>query len=219
MRNMSCATLLSAVAALVLPPMFALSLGGCAGTSGNKLTSAAAPTEPRITILYDAFGKNASMKKDWGFAALVEVNGKRILFDTGDNPDILAQNVKAAGVDLTRLDFAVISHRHSDHMGGLAYLPTTIAYVPGGCAFSPRNAARVSAAPRLAAVAISWATAFEAAATRCAPSLTVAPTDLASRLMASPKAWAWSDTGASVARFSSACATRMGVSNAAPMTK
>lgn len=34
------------------------------------------------------------MKKDWGFAALVEVNGKRILFDTSDNPDIFAQNVK-----------------------------------------------------------------------------------------------------------------------------
>ena len=122
MRNMSCATLLSAVAYLVLPPMFALSLSGCAGTSGNKLTSAAAPTEPHITFLYDAFGKNASMKKDWGFAALVEVNGKRILFDTGNNPEILAQNVKAAGVDLTRLDFVVISHRHGDHMGGLAYL-------------------------------------------------------------------------------------------------
>lgn len=122
MKNMKWATLSNAVTTLVLPPLFAVSLSGCAGTSGTKPASAAAPTEPHITFLYDAFGKNASMKKDWGFAALVEVNGKRILFDTGDNPDILAQNVKAAGVDLTRLDFVVISHRHSDHMGGLAYL-------------------------------------------------------------------------------------------------
>jgi hypothetical protein len=30
------------------------------------------------------------MEKDWGFAALIEYGGKRILFDTGDNPDILA---------------------------------------------------------------------------------------------------------------------------------
>ena len=35
------------------------------------------------------------MQKDWGYAALVEYGGKRILFDTGNNPDILAQNAKA----------------------------------------------------------------------------------------------------------------------------
>jgi 7,8-dihydropterin-6-yl-methyl-4-(beta-D-ribofuranosyl)aminobenzene 5'-phosphate synthase len=33
-----------------------------------------------ITILYDAFGKSPTMKKDWGFAALIEYGGKRILF-------------------------------------------------------------------------------------------------------------------------------------------
>ena len=41
--------------------------------------------ENRITILYDAFGKDTSMRKDWGFSALVEIAGKRILFDTGDD--------------------------------------------------------------------------------------------------------------------------------------
>jgi 7,8-dihydropterin-6-yl-methyl-4-(beta-D-ribofuranosyl)aminobenzene 5'-phosphate synthase len=30
------------------------------------------------------------MRKDWGFSALVEIAGKRILFDTGDNSDIFA---------------------------------------------------------------------------------------------------------------------------------
>jgi 7,8-dihydropterin-6-yl-methyl-4-(beta-D-ribofuranosyl)aminobenzene 5'-phosphate synthase len=76
----------------------------------------------QITVLYDAFGQITAMKKDWGFAALVEVGGRRILFDTGNNPDVFAQNVKAAGVDLGRLDFVVMSHRHGDHMGGLTYL-------------------------------------------------------------------------------------------------
>jgi 7,8-dihydropterin-6-yl-methyl-4-(beta-D-ribofuranosyl)aminobenzene 5'-phosphate synthase len=81
-----------------------------------------APAPARITILYDAFGKDATMIKDWGYAALVEINGKRILFDTGDDPASLAKNVKAKGVDLTKLDFVVLSHRHSDHVGGLSYL-------------------------------------------------------------------------------------------------
>jgi 7,8-dihydropterin-6-yl-methyl-4-(beta-D-ribofuranosyl)aminobenzene 5'-phosphate synthase len=74
----------------------------------------------RITILFDAFGQDARMSKDWGYAALVETGGKRILFDTGDDPAILTQNARAKGVDLTRLDFVVLSHRHADHMGGLS---------------------------------------------------------------------------------------------------
>lgn len=76
----------------------------------------------RITVLYDAFGQNTSMKKDWGYAALVEVGGRRILFDTGNNPDVFAQNVNAARVDLEKLDFVVMSHRHGDHMAGMTYL-------------------------------------------------------------------------------------------------
>jgi 7,8-dihydropterin-6-yl-methyl-4-(beta-D-ribofuranosyl)aminobenzene 5'-phosphate synthase len=88
----------------------------------------------RVTILYDAFGKSAAMTKAWGFSALVEFGGKRILFDTGGNADILEHNVKALGVDLSNLDFAVISHRHGDHISGLNYLlrinPTIKIYTP-----------------------------------------------------------------------------------------
>jgi len=76
----------------------------------------------RVTILYDAFGKSSGMRKDWGYSALVEYGGKRILFDTGNNPEIFAQNVRAAGVDLMKLDFVVISHRHLDHTAGLTHL-------------------------------------------------------------------------------------------------
>jgi 7,8-dihydropterin-6-yl-methyl-4-(beta-D-ribofuranosyl)aminobenzene 5'-phosphate synthase len=89
-------------------------------------TQAAAPTTAaslaRITVLYDAFGKDATLSKDWGYAALVEVNGKRILFDTGDDAAVLAKNVKAKGIDLRKLDFVVLSHRHSDHVSGLSYV-------------------------------------------------------------------------------------------------
>ncbi len=76
----------------------------------------------QVTVIYDAFGKNPALQKDWGYAALIEYGGKRILFDTGDNPDILAHNAKILRIDLSKLDFVVMSHRHSDHMGGLNYL-------------------------------------------------------------------------------------------------
>jgi 7,8-dihydropterin-6-yl-methyl-4-(beta-D-ribofuranosyl)aminobenzene 5'-phosphate synthase len=82
----------------------------------------ATPSKAQITVLYDSFGKVSAMQKDWGYAALIEYGGKRILFDTGNNPDILAQNAKAKGIDLSKLDFVVMSHRHGDHMGGMTYL-------------------------------------------------------------------------------------------------
>jgi len=102
-----------------------------------SLSSAAgaAPLPPsRVTILYDAFGDRAGLELDWGFSALVEYGGRRILFDAGNDGEIFARNVRALGVDLKRLDFAVISHRHGDHTGGLAYLlqmnPKVSIYVP-----------------------------------------------------------------------------------------
>jgi 7,8-dihydropterin-6-yl-methyl-4-(beta-D-ribofuranosyl)aminobenzene 5'-phosphate synthase len=42
---------------------------------------------------------------DWGFAALVEYGGKRILFDTGNNAQIFEHNVRAAGGDLQNARF------------------------------------------------------------------------------------------------------------------
>jgi 7,8-dihydropterin-6-yl-methyl-4-(beta-D-ribofuranosyl)aminobenzene 5'-phosphate synthase len=99
-----------------------LLLVGFAMTASTTPMAIADPQKPQITILYDAFGKDSAMQKDWGYAALVEYGGKRILFDTGNNPKILAQNAKAKSIDLSNLDFVVMSHRHGDHMGGLAYL-------------------------------------------------------------------------------------------------
>lgn len=103
-----------------------------------------APSMPeeikRITNLYDAFGAaSTTLVKDWGFAALVEYGGKRILFDTGNHADTFEHNVRALRVDLTRLDAVVISHRHGDHTSGLTYLmevnPKVAIYVPQEGAF------------------------------------------------------------------------------------
>lgn len=113
--------------------VFLLFIAGAATISAAPVASAAAGSA-QITVLYDAFGKTSTMQKDWGYAAFVEFDGKRILFDTGNNPDILEQNAKAKGIDLTKLDFVVMSHRHGDHMGGLTYLlkvnPTVKIYAP-----------------------------------------------------------------------------------------
>jgi 7,8-dihydropterin-6-yl-methyl-4-(beta-D-ribofuranosyl)aminobenzene 5'-phosphate synthase len=52
----------------------------------------------------------------------VEVDGHRILFDTGDHPDTVLKNARELGVDLINVQEVILSHYHQDHTGGLLYL-------------------------------------------------------------------------------------------------
>lgn len=114
---------------IVVLVLFTCTVEVSAGPKENSV-----PDTAQITVLYDAFGKAPGLQKDWGYSALIEYAGKRILFDTGNSPEILERNAKAKGVDLSKLDFVVMSHRHGDHMGGLPYLlkvnPSVKIYAP-----------------------------------------------------------------------------------------
>ena len=59
---------------------------------------------------------------EWGYSALVEADGKKILFDTGKNPETVLQNAKDLGVDLADVEDVFLSHFHQDHTGGLLTL-------------------------------------------------------------------------------------------------
>src|SRR6202163_593531 len=63
---------------------------------------------------------------EWGFSALVEVDGRRILFDTGARPDTVLINAKELGVDLSNITDVILSHNHADHTGGLMTLRRTM---------------------------------------------------------------------------------------------
>jgi 7,8-dihydropterin-6-yl-methyl-4-(beta-D-ribofuranosyl)aminobenzene 5'-phosphate synthase len=76
----------------------------------------------RVTVLYDAFGPPSELIRDWGFAALIEYGGRRVLFDTGNDAKVLEHNADRLGVDLAKLDAVVISHRHGDHTSGLTHV-------------------------------------------------------------------------------------------------
>ncbi len=88
----------------------------------------------RVTILFDAVGKSPELKRGWGYSAFVEYGGRRILFDTGGRGSDFAHNASALGVDLARLDFVVLSHRHGDHTSGLSQVlkvnPRVTIYTP-----------------------------------------------------------------------------------------
>jgi len=59
---------------------------------------------------------------EWGFAALVEVDGYRLLFDTGAREETVLRNAEELKVDLTNVTDVLLGHHHADHTGGLLRL-------------------------------------------------------------------------------------------------
>lgn len=98
---------------------------------------------------------------EWGFAALVEVDGKRFLFDTGAHEDTVLRNLKVKGLDLSDVEAVVLSHNHADHTTGLLPLRREFAsmratalgkaYVGRGI-FWPRISAKGQVDDRMAGV-------------------------------------------------------------------
>ncbi len=76
----------------------------------------------KFTILYDNYKSREDAKTAWGFSCLIESNNKTILFDTGGKEDILKHNIEKLNVDISKIDYIVISHEHWDHFGGLRYI-------------------------------------------------------------------------------------------------
>ena len=75
----------------------------------------------RVTVLSTMLADHTGIG-EWGFGALVEVDGTRILFDTGERPETVLQNARELGIDLSTVTDVVLSHHHGDHAGGLLTL-------------------------------------------------------------------------------------------------
>ncbi|HQZ19214.1 MAG TPA: DUF4440 domain-containing protein, partial [Vicinamibacteria bacterium] len=54
---------------------------------------------------------------EWGFAALLEADGKRWLIDTGARAETVLKNAAELGLDLSDITDVVITHNHADHTG------------------------------------------------------------------------------------------------------
>nr|WP_255719344.1 MBL fold metallo-hydrolase [Pelomonas sp. P8] len=59
---------------------------------------------------------------EWGFSALVEADGHKLLVDTGLAPGTVLENARALGIDLSDVEDVVLTHNHDDHTGGLISL-------------------------------------------------------------------------------------------------
>jgi 7,8-dihydropterin-6-yl-methyl-4-(beta-D-ribofuranosyl)aminobenzene 5'-phosphate synthase len=87
-----------------------------------------------ITIIYDNYMSNPSLKPDWGFACAVEYQGNRMLFDAGRDASLYKKNMQVLGIDPAEFDALFISHQHWDHTAGIPWIleenPMINCYLP-----------------------------------------------------------------------------------------
>ena len=76
----------------------------------------------KVTVLSTMLVAEPSGIGEWGFSALVEADGHRILVDTGARPETVLQNAREMNVDLSGVQEVILTHSHDDHVGGLLTL-------------------------------------------------------------------------------------------------
>lgn len=77
----------------------------------------------KVTVLSTMLaGNRGAGIGEWGFAALLEADGQRLLIDTGERPDTVLRNAAELGIDLSGVSDVVLTHNHGDHTAGLLTL-------------------------------------------------------------------------------------------------
>jgi len=80
-------------------------------------------TAVRVTVLSTMLaGDPERGVGEWGYSALIEVDGTRLLLDTGARPETVLNNARELGIDLSTVTDLVLTHNHDDHTGGLRTL-------------------------------------------------------------------------------------------------
>jgi 7,8-dihydropterin-6-yl-methyl-4-(beta-D-ribofuranosyl)aminobenzene 5'-phosphate synthase len=111
------APVVAAVCLLVAPLA-----SGQGGTAASVASPAAQIRALKVTVLSTMLVGDAPGLGEWGFSALVEADGHRILLDTGSHPETVLQNARDLNVDLSDVKEVILTHNHWDHVRGLMTL-------------------------------------------------------------------------------------------------
>jgi len=74
----------------------------------------------KISVLAENHAGSITMAEH-GLSYLIESDGKRILFDTGQS-EMFMRNAEIMNISMRNIDIVVLSHGHFDHGNGLEYL-------------------------------------------------------------------------------------------------
>ncbi len=79
-------------------------------------------SELEIRVVFDNTSARADLNRSWGFSAVVDFRGHRILFDAGSDPILLLEHLEKMQIDPKSIEQAVISHQHGDHLRGIYWV-------------------------------------------------------------------------------------------------
>ena len=93
------------------------------------------------TLIENKRGEHLGLCSEHGLSFLIEVYGKKIIFDTGQSMGFIT-NAAKLNKSLTDVDYVIISHAHYDHTGGikelLCHLPKKVKFLMSQHFFVPK---------------------------------------------------------------------------------
>jgi 7,8-dihydropterin-6-yl-methyl-4-(beta-D-ribofuranosyl)aminobenzene 5'-phosphate synthase len=78
--------------------------------------------ELEIRVVFDNTSAREDLQRSWGFSAVVDFGGHRVLFDAGSDPILLLEHLEKMQIDPNTIEHAVISHQHGDHLRGVYWV-------------------------------------------------------------------------------------------------
>ena len=88
----------------------------------NAPNAAAQVHALKVTLLSTMLVGDATGVGEWGFSALIEADGHRVLLDTGAHPDTVRQNAHDLKISLSDVKEVILTHYHWDLVSGLMTL-------------------------------------------------------------------------------------------------
>lgn len=77
----------------------------------------------KIIVLVENMTYNKApkgIKSEHGLSLYIEACGKKVLFDTGQS-ELFIHNAEKIGINISEVDYLIISHGHMDHGGGIKH--------------------------------------------------------------------------------------------------